>query len=78
MHKIREVLRLRFEQDLSYRAISASCRIAVGTVHDYLARCAAAGLSFPLSSNMAPTRFPSTSAKGYFTASCQGHVVLFR
>ena len=48
MHKIKEILRLRFEQDLSYRAIAASCRISIGTVHDHLARADAAGLSWPL------------------------------
>jgi len=48
MHKIKEVLRLRFEQGLSYRAIAASCRVAVGTVHDHLTRAKSAGLSWPL------------------------------
>jgi transposase len=52
MHKVKEVLRLRFEQNLSYRAISASCRISVGTVHDYLSRSKAAGLSWPLGSDV--------------------------
>ncbi len=48
MRKIKEVLRLKFEQGLSNRAIAASCRVGTATVHDYLARAKAAGLSWPL------------------------------
>lgn len=52
MHKIKEVLRLRFEQGLSYRDIAASCRIAIGTAHDYLGRAGAAGLSWPVPNDL--------------------------
>jgi transposase len=48
MRKIKEVLRLKFEQGLSHRAIAQSCRIGIGTVYEYLARANTAGLSWPL------------------------------
>lgn len=48
MRKVREVLRLKFEQKLSNRAVAVSCRISVGSVHDYLQRARVAGLSWPL------------------------------
>jgi transposase len=48
MRKIREVLRLRWEQGLSHRQIVASCRLGQGTVGEYLRRAAAAGLTWPL------------------------------
>jgi len=48
MRKIREVLRLRWEQGLSHRQIVTSCRIGQGTVAEYLHRASAAGLTWPL------------------------------
>ena len=34
MRKLKDVLRLRFELDLSHRQIARSCDIGLGTVHD--------------------------------------------
>src|SRR5712664_798649 len=48
MRKIKEVMRLRFELKLGYQQIGRSCAIAVSTVHKYLKRAEAAGLSWPL------------------------------
>ncbi len=48
MRKIKEVLRLRFEQGLSHRVIACSCDIGVTTAREYLVRAQAAGLSWPL------------------------------
>ena len=48
MRKIREVLRLRWEQGLSHRQIVASCKLGQGTVGEYLRRASAAGLTWPL------------------------------
>lgn len=48
MRKIREVLRLRFAQGLSQRAIGASLRLSTGAVNGYLNRARLAGLSWPL------------------------------
>jgi transposase len=48
MRKIKEVLRLRFELGLGQRQIARSCAIGLSTVHDYLERVAAAGISWPL------------------------------
>ena len=47
MRKIREVLRLRWEQHLSPRQISKSCLVPRTTVQDYLRRAEQAGLSWP-------------------------------
>ena len=48
MRKIKEVLRLKHEVGLGQRQIARSCSIGLGTVHDYLARAARAGLTWPL------------------------------
>ncbi len=48
MRKVREVLRLKYEQHHSNRAIGMSCRLSVGSVHDYLQRAKVAGLFWPL------------------------------
>ena len=48
MRKIREVLRLKFEHQLSERRIAQSCKISRATVSDYVARFKAAGLAWPL------------------------------
>jgi len=48
MRKIKDVLRLRFESSLSTRKIAFSLRISLGSVHEYLSRARAAGLSWPL------------------------------
>jgi transposase len=48
MRKLREVLRLRFELKLGYLQIGRSCAIAVSTVHKYLKRAEASGLTWPL------------------------------
>ena len=48
MRKLREVLRLRFELKLGYQQIGRSCAIGVSTVHKYLKRAEAAGITWPL------------------------------
>jgi hypothetical protein len=48
MRKLREVLRLRFELKLNYQQIGRSCAIAASTVHKYLKRAEAAGVTWPL------------------------------
>ena len=48
MRKIRDVLRLRFAQGLSQRAIGQSLRLSVGAVNTYLSRARMAGLGWPL------------------------------
>ena len=46
MRKIKEVLRLRFECNLSEREIARSCQISRTTVTDYLRRAAVARLTW--------------------------------
>jgi len=48
MRKIREVLRLRFAQGLSQRAIGHSLGLSAAVVNTYLGRTRLAGLSWPL------------------------------
>lgn len=48
MRKIRYVLRLRFAQGLSQRAIGTSLQLSTGAVNVYLGRARMAGLSWPL------------------------------
>ena len=52
MRKIHEVLRLRLEQKMSIRQVSASCGIGFGTVISYLKLADDAGLSWPLPAEM--------------------------
>jgi len=48
MRRLRELLRLRHEAGLSYRAIARACAVGLGTVSTALRRAAAAGLAWPL------------------------------
>jgi hypothetical protein len=56
MRKIKEVLRLRFELGLQQNQIARSCSIGQATVHRYLQRAAAAGLSWPLAEDLDDNR----------------------
>lgn len=55
MRKIREVLRLKFELDLSERQIAKSTQISRSTISDYVRRFVASGLSWPLPPALADT-----------------------
>lgn len=48
MRKIREVLRLRQDQKLSFREVAAACQIGTTSVHQYLRRAGEAGVTWPL------------------------------
>ena len=48
MRKVKEVLRLRFGLGLQQSQIARSCSLGQATVHRYLQKAAAAGLSWPL------------------------------
>jgi hypothetical protein len=48
MRQIRDVLRLKFAQGLSERAIAMSLGLGKGSVGTYLRRARAAGLNWPL------------------------------
>ena len=47
MRKIKEVLRLKYDSNLSEREISRSCQVSRSTVADYLMKAKAAGISWP-------------------------------
>ncbi len=55
MRKVREVLRLKWDQGLSHRAIGQSCGLGSGTVCEYIGRARAAGLSWPLPEELGDT-----------------------
>lgn len=66
MRKIREVLRLHYEQGRTNREIGRSLKISPGTVSNYLTRTKAAKVSWPLSDEwtedkLYTTLFPQTS-----------------
>ena len=52
MRKIKEILRLKFDCDLSNRGIARSCSISHSTVGDYISRFEESGLSWPLPAGM--------------------------
>lgn len=63
MRKIKEILRLKYEQNLSHRAIATSLGISAGTVSRYAARAKAAGLGWPLPEAMDEISLESTLFK---------------
>ena len=48
MRKIKEVIRLKFEADLSHDRIAAATGVSKGAVTKYLQRAREAGLDWPL------------------------------
>ena len=48
MRQIQEILRLKYQNQLSVREIARSCGLPTSTVGDYLKRAEAAGISWPL------------------------------
>lgn len=52
MRKIREILRLRFEANLSFRQINASTKISVGAIQKLLRKANELTLSWPLPDSM--------------------------
>ena len=52
MRKIKDVLRLKFEADLSIRRIARSCHVSRPTVSEYLTRFAETGLSWPAAAEL--------------------------
>jgi transposase len=56
MRKVREVLRLKFDQNLSNRTISKSCQISKTTVADYVDRFCSSGLEWPLPESVCDER----------------------
>lgn len=48
MRQLRDILKLRFENGLSYRAIARACSVGLGTVSEYVGRADRAGITWPL------------------------------
>ncbi|MCU5786692.1 integrase catalytic subunit [Alcanivorax marinus] len=52
VRKIKEVLRLKWERELSNREMAAACGVSRPTVSEYLRRTVEAGLSWPLPADL--------------------------
>src|SRR5262245_27603438 len=48
MRQVREILRLKYEQQLPHRAIARACGVGLGTVSQYCRRAERANLTWPL------------------------------
>ena len=75
MRKITEVMRLRFELKFGLPTVGRSCAIGVSTVHKYLKRAEAVGLTWPLPKGWDESRveaalFPRAKAR---TGRLQSH-----
>ncbi len=55
MRKSREILRLKWECELSHRQIAESCQVARPPVTEYIERATAVGLSWPLPADLDET-----------------------
>jgi transposase len=55
MRKIREILRLKYESDLTDRQIAKSCCVARSTVACYLSRAKSVGLTWPIPADLCDT-----------------------
>ena len=55
MRKLRDILRLKFENRLSHRAIARACSVSVGTVSEYVGRARRAGITGPLPEELSDT-----------------------
>jgi len=69
MRKIKEVLRLHYEQKLGQRQIARSTNVSQSTVHEYLSRAQTSGLAWPLGEDwdearLQATLFPPAPASG--------------
>jgi transposase len=60
MRKIREILRLHYEQKLGQRQIARSINVSQSTVHEYLTKAQAAGLAWPLGEEWDEARLRAT------------------
>jgi len=69
MRKVKEVLRLRFDLGLRQDQIARSCSIGQATVHRYLERATAAGLSWPLPADCDDRRLGSVAPRFRFMVS---------
>ena len=64
MRKIRELLRLRWEQHLPQRVIANSLGLSQGSVSDYLSRARRADLTWPLPDTLDDAQLETRSRSG--------------
>ena len=76
MRKIKDVLRLKFDADLSCRQIAASLKLSVGVISKYINAAEEAGLSWPLPEGMDESTLearlfpPTTVAREHVMPDC--------
>lgn len=63
MRYVKDILRLKHQNQLSVREIAGSCGLPTSTVGDYLQRAQAAGLSWPLPEGITDTELAERLAK---------------
>src|SRR4030042_1359149 len=56
MRKIKEVLRLKYDCNLSDRQIARSCQVSRSTIADYIMKARAAGLTWPEAAELTDTQ----------------------
>jgi len=71
MRKVKEVLRLRFGLGLQQNQIARSCGIGQATVHRYLKKAGAAGLSWPLPEDLDDRRLQQLLFPGAVGRPCK-------
>jgi transposase len=63
MRRTHEVVRLQFDLKLKQRQIARSANLSQSTVHEYLRRFRATGLSWPLPEQMLAGKTPKMHAR---------------
>ena len=77
MHKLKEILKLKYGCLLSYRKIAKSLSISASIVSIYAIRATSLGItSWPLDENGMMRRFTEHSSKPNLRARCNGQVNL--
>ena len=64
MRKLKEILRLRYEAQLSQRPIARSLNLSLGAISKYLQRAEAAGLGWPLPEGMSDSKLEALLRPG--------------
>ena len=79
MRKIRDVLRLKYEQGFTHRTIAKALHVAVGTVSEYLAKAKKGGVRWPLPEELSDGEleaelFPLPGSSGARPSLDYGHI----
>lgn len=64
MIKLKEILRLKYQAELSLRQIAAGLNLSVGVISKYVKRAEAVGLRWPLPDDMTETQLQALLQPG--------------